>query len=54
MDYESNEMITIRFPRDNKVFLGFNNNSLEEQETIIKLGTSLLKLGKDRESRVRL
>ena len=48
MDYESNEMITIRFPIDNKTFINFNNRSLDDQETIIKLGTPLLKLGKDR------
>lgn len=48
MDYESNEMITLRFPSDNKTFQEFNNRSLHDQETIIKLGTPLLKLGKDR------
>ena len=48
MDYESNEMITVRFPIDNKTFTEFNNRSLDEQETIIKLGTIVFKTGKDR------
>ena len=38
MDYESNDLITMRFPKENNIFGEFNNKSLEEQETIIKLG----------------
>lgn len=48
MDYESNEFITLRFPRDNTIFQDFNNKSLEEQETIIRLGTIMQKTGKTR------
>lgn len=47
MDYESNELITLRFPKDNKVFGNFINKTLEEQETIIKLGMIMEETGKD-------
>ncbi len=48
MDYESNDLITMRFPKDNAIFGEFNNKSLEEQETIIKLGLVMFLSGKDR------
>ncbi len=48
MDYESNDLITMRFPKDNAIFCEFNNRSFEEHETIIKLGTVMLLSGKDR------
>lgn len=47
MDYESNELITLRFPKDNKVFGNFINKTFEEQETIIKLGMIMEETGKD-------
>ena len=50
MDYESNEFITLRFPRDNTVFQQFNNKTLEEQETIIRLGTVMHNTGKTRKT----
>ena len=50
MDYESNEFITLRFPRDNKVFQQFNNKTLEEQETIIRLGSVMQNTGKTRKT----
>ena len=50
MDYESNEFITLRFPRENKVFQQFNNKTLEEQETIIRLGTVMQNTGKTRKT----
>ena len=48
MDYESNDLITMRFPKENNIFGEFNNKSLEEQETIIKLGLVMFSSGKDR------
>ncbi len=48
MDYESNDLITMLFPKDNAIFCEFNNKSLEEQETIIKLGLVMFLSGKDR------
>ena len=48
MDYESNEFITMRFPKGNKIFERFNNKSFEEQESIIKLGITMMETGKDR------
>lgn len=48
MDYESNDLITMRFPKDNAIFGEFNNKSLEEQEMIIKLGLVMFLSGKDR------
>ena len=48
MDYESNDYITMRFPRGNKIFEIFNNKTIEEQESIIKLGTAMMETGKDR------
>jgi len=47
MDYESNELITLRFPKDNKFFGKFINKTFEEQETIIKLGMIMAETGKD-------
>ena len=48
MDYESNDLITMRFPKDNAIFGEFNYKSLEEQEMIIKLGLVMFLSGKDR------
>lgn len=48
MDYESNDFITMRFPKENKIFERFNNKSFEEQESIIKLGITMMETGKDR------
>ena len=50
MDYESNELITLRFTRESKVFQQFNNKTLEEQETIIRLGTVMQNTGKTRKT----
>jgi hypothetical protein len=47
MDYESNEFITMRFPKNNNIFGKFMNKTFEEQETIIKLGTVMEETGKD-------
>ena len=48
MDYESNDYYSMRFPRENMIFSKFNNKSLDEQESIIKLGLIMLESGKDR------
>jgi hypothetical protein len=47
MDYESNEFITMKFPKNNNIFGKFMNKTFEEQETIIKLGTIMEETGKD-------
>ncbi len=47
MDYESNDLITMRFPK-NATFMGFNNKSQEDHEEIVKLGTIMQESGKDR------
>jgi len=47
MDDESNEYYSMRFPRENKTFSKFNNKSMEEQESIIKLGLVMLESGKN-------
>ena len=48
MDYESNECITMRFPIGNKIFERFNNLSIKEQESVISLGLTMLKSGKEK------
>ena len=48
MYYESKDLKTMRFPRDNATFAKFNNKSLEEQEDIVKLGMVMQSSGIDR------
>ena len=48
MDSESNECITMRFPIGNKIFERFNNLSIKEQESVISLGLTMLKSGKEK------
>jgi TolA-binding protein len=48
MDYESNDYYCMRFPRGNWIFSKFHDKPFDEQESIVKLGMTMLECGKER------